>query len=410
MNMKLGAHLLVTLISLCLNSAFGILQLRPAQKFQSFVNRTLQNRLTSSKDLLTQCSSALRIRQPWNAPRWIWSFAWAIQRKAIPALHYFDQCAPKDSNLNLAVLWWKAISGNRLGSPTFDGFIAYDLLPPITRMIVGFPFCWLFPNLHHQNVALRTAFLDSSLLQVLLKNSIRKQGSPHDEDSSLLKVTESRGDMTPRVITLGAGFDTRSLRFRQPKFIESVVAAPSTSLKTDSPANSHTPAVGQYHDADFYEIDLPSVVFQKENVFKRFLLRRPNSILPKLYGADLNDLDMVQNKLSQIFSDVEVSRRNSGNERRPTVFIIEAVLMYLKEENVMPLLSMCMSEAAKYSSTVELCFADRLPGMPHSDTDFNVEKAAARVLLNTIGLDLTTWQPKPGRARHMGIATYRGKI
>ena len=403
--MRLRAHLLITLIAVCLRPSFGILQWRPIQIVSKIFNRPLQNRLTGSMDLLTQCSSALRIRQPWNAPRWVWSFAWALQRNAIPLLHYFDRCAPKDSNLNLAVLWWKAISGNRLGSPTFDGFVAYDLLPPITRMIVGFPFCWLFPNLHHQNVALRTAFLDSSLQQVLEKNYRREHV---DEDSSELDTNKSDEKIIPRVITLGAGFDTRSLRFRRSKSVgSSAVTTILSSEDDDKSAISQTPAANHYFDADFYEIDLPTVVFQKESIFKRFAVRRPDCVLPKLYGADLNDLSVVKSQLSEIFSLPEESLASGKKVKKPTVFIVEAVLMYLKEENVMPLLSLCMSEAAKYSSTVELCFADRLPGMPHSDTDVNVESAAARALLQTVGLDLTTWQPKPGRARHMGTAKYQ---
>ena len=147
------------------------------------------------------------------------------------------------------------------------------------------------------------------------------------------------------------------------------------------------------------------MVQQKRSVFNRFLLRRPKSILPKLYGADLNFSEEVKKQLELIFADNE-GRSDELEKTRPTVFIIEAVLMYLKEENVMPLLSLAMKEAAKHSSSVHLCFADRLPGMPHNDTDLEVERAAAVELLRSVGLDLTTWQPKPGRARHMGIAKY----
>ena len=402
--MNLGAHLLITLIAVCLKAAFGTPRWRPMQIFSKILNRPLQNRLTSSMGLLTHCSSALRIRQPWNAPRWVWSFAWALQRKTIPLLHYFDQCAPKDSNLNLAVLWWKAISGNRLGSPTFDDFIAYDLLPPVTRMIVGFPFCWLFPNLHHQNVALRTAFLDSALQQVLDKN----YRPEHVDGGSVLHETKNSDDQSkPRVITLGAGFDTRSLRFRRSKSVSGNVTTILSSKNCGNSATLQTSAANQRLDTDFYEIDLPAVVSQKASIFKRFAMRRPDCILPKLYGADLNDLIVVKSQLSEIFSHAGGSQTSSTLVKKPTVFIVEAVLMYLKEENVMPLLSLCMSEAAKYSTSVELCFADRLPGMPHSDTDANIENAAARLLLKTVGLDLTTWQPKPGRARHMGIAKYQ---
>lgn len=55
--------------------------------------------------------------------------------------------------------WLKAIGGNSpRGYP--DEALAYDLLPPVTRRVVARPLARLYPLLHHQNVALRTAFLD----------------------------------------------------------------------------------------------------------------------------------------------------------------------------------------------------------------------------------------------------------
>ena len=301
-----------------------------------------------------------------------------LQRNAVPFLHAFDKCSAKDTNLNLAVLWWKSISGNKLGSSTFDGFVAYDMLPDITRIIVGFPFCWLYPNLHHQNVALRTAFLDQALVDAIVKNG-------DDIENSATILSTAVDERPPRIVTLGAGFDTRSLRYH------------SSDGAFRKLKNSKV-------NADFYEIDLCPVVDQKMRVFERFLKRRPKSILPKLYGADLNDIEEVQKQLSAIFSDF--GDQGVGTEKRPTVFIVEAVLMYLKEENVLPLLKMAMSTAAKHSTSVKLCFADRLPGMPHDDKDVEVEKKAAVEILSTIGLRLKTWQPKPGRARHMGIAEF----
>jgi Leucine carboxyl methyltransferase len=373
--MKHLALVAVGILALFFVDVSGAFQLKSVREFQSFISRPFRSRLSGPTTLLVQCSSALNIAQPWNAPRSIWSLAWSLQRAVIPILHYFDKCAAKDTNLNLAVLWWKAISGNRFGSSTFDGFFAYDLLPHLTRLIVGFPFCWIYPNLHHQNVALRTAFLDLSLLHAI-------RSKQNVSQISTVTSTPTGVDLTPRVITLGAGFDTRSLRFQ----------------------NAGDKISEKMMIADFHELDLPAVVAQKTNVFKRFLLRRPNSKMPKLYGVDLNDFEEVNRQLMKIFSEDKPSDEMS--KKRPTVFMVEAVLMYLKEENVMPLLRMCMLKAAKHSSSVQLCFADRLPGMPY-DVDLDVEKQAAVDLLRTVGLDLKTWQPKPGRARHMGIAEFK---
>ena len=61
---------------------------------------------------------------------------------------------------NLSVLWWKAIAGNCLFSKGQDGGVAFDMLPRFTRSVVRFPLSYLYPPLHHQNVAMRTVFLD----------------------------------------------------------------------------------------------------------------------------------------------------------------------------------------------------------------------------------------------------------
>ena len=61
---------------------------------------------------------------------------------------------------NLSVLWWKAIAGNCLFSKGHDGGVAHDMLPSFTRSLVRFPLSYLYPLLHHQNVAMRTVFLD----------------------------------------------------------------------------------------------------------------------------------------------------------------------------------------------------------------------------------------------------------
>ena len=303
-----------------------------------------------------QAADSIRIRPPWNAPRWLWSMAWKIQKAMMSrVLHAFDRCAPTDSNLNLAVLWWKAMAGNRIGTSTFDGGVAHDLLPHVTRNVVAFPLCYLYPPLHHQTVAMRTAFLDASL----------------DEACWRLASKEP-----VRVIVLGGGFDTRSLRYLEKK--------------------AHM---------EFYEIDLPSVVTQKQRIFERFQRRRRGAALPRLLGADLNDLDQVKAQLARIFQQRDQARPDGA--RPPTVFMVEAVLMYLKQDVVLPLLASCMAEAARHSSDVKFVFADRLPDMPYDDKDPTIERQAAEMVLKAAGLRLDAWQGKPGRARHMGIATYQ---
>jgi hypothetical protein len=221
----------------------------------------------------------------------VWKYAWDFQNAALPVLHRFDRCHQKDSFVNLPVLWWKAIAGNRLGSLTFDGFTAFDLLPSLTRWIVGFPFCWLYPRLHHQNVALRTAYLDRALISEL-------------EDIALNATSDS--NVKPRVITLGAGFDTRSLRFLEP------------TLHANSKQNLSEAGDKCRKTAEFYEIDLPSVVEQKRLVFGRYLKRRPDSRLPDLLEGDLNDIEGVRSQLKAIYR-----RSKPEAPKQPTIFLVE---------------------------------------------------------------------------------------
>ena len=49
-----------------------------------------------------------------------WQRAWRFHKRMLPLLHAFDRNKPPDSSLSLAVLWWKALSGNDQSSPAFD--------------------------------------------------------------------------------------------------------------------------------------------------------------------------------------------------------------------------------------------------------------------------------------------------
>ena len=92
------------------------LQLQVSSKLSLFPNlrlSLLENRL-SSASLLNDAAISVGVSSPWNAPAFMWRLAWLIHSKALPLLHFFDKCAPKDTHVNLSVLWWKAISGNRI--------------------------------------------------------------------------------------------------------------------------------------------------------------------------------------------------------------------------------------------------------------------------------------------------------
>lgn len=323
----------------------------------------LQPRLTDNV-LLNRAASEMQIAPPWNAPRWLWSTAWKLQTWAVKhLLHKWDHCIRTDSFLNLSVLWWKAISGNRLGV-TNDRGAAYALLPPWTRGIVAFPLCYLYPNLHHQNVALRTLFMDRCLRDTLAQ---------HEGGSSHVVA-----------ITLGAGFDTRSLRF----------------------LNDYSGG-----SLDMYELDLPAVTEEKSMVLqRRYLARRPGHRLPSLYGADLNDVGALSRQLDAIF--VEAARKQPQlreGKRVKVILLVEAVFMYVGDDAVLPALQACVARAKDFSKDTVFIFSDRFPGILEALGAANVnkdeeERQLVEGFLSRAGLRLDNWTPKPGRARHMGTA------
>ena len=78
-----------------------------------------------------------------------------------------------------------------------------------------------------------------------------------------------------------------------------------------------------------------------------------------------------------------------------TIFILEGLLIYLDDPN--GLLRVCADEACHHGSA-SLCLADRLADVPGGDG------VAARQVLQEAGWTLVDWKPKPGLARHMGVA------
>ena len=65
------------------------------------------------------------------------------------------------------------------------------------------------------------------------------------------------------------------------------------------------------------------------------------------------------------------------------------------------LLRACADEAKRSGyARATLVFADRLPNSP----GFGVEEARAALLAAGFELDESTWLPKPGLAKHMGVA------
>ena len=158
----------------------------------------LSTRLSDSTILL-EAANLLQVEPPVNAPKFVWSFAWKFGQFVMPFLHQWDPCTPKESFVNLSVLWWKAIAGDEA---------AFDMLPPITRRVVCDPLYRLYPKLHHQNVVIRTVFLDMALQRALSADPA--SGLPATGDSGAHPYVDSA-----IVVVLGAGFDTRFMRLEE---------------------------------------------------------------------------------------------------------------------------------------------------------------------------------------------------
>ena len=184
---------------------------------------------------LPEIAAAVGIAPPISAPRWLWQAAWRGGKRALPLLHRWDPVAPANTCQNAMVLWLKAIAGNRKRGGYPDGGLSYDLLPPVTRRLMSPPLVRAYPRMHHQNVAIRTAYIDRAILAELKRMRSATDGGQ-----------EPPPPPPPRVIILGAGFDVIAFRLDS--------RAPPGTLWT--------------------EIDLPSVTHQKSALVQRRLLER----------------------------------------------------------------------------------------------------------------------------------------
>lgn len=320
-----------------------------------------------------EAATKLGVQPPIDAPASSYKRAWNMHRAAMPLLHFGDRCKPPDSSLSLMCLWWKALAANDPHSPAYDSYLTYDMLPYLTRWLVGPTFCKWFPRLHHANVEIRTAFLDRSVKHIV-EGLVAKEEQPQQESSHNDNDHQNRPKI--RLITLGGGYDARSIKFRQEGLVDHAI-----------------------------ELDLPNVVDAKRKLFsdprlqRRRQRRRDPSLklqsvllLPDLYPVDLNQLSDVE----AILTDLVVS---PDHEMWHAIFLFEGVMIYLNEGVPHGLLNVCRNVLRKNnSSRGSLVFADRLERIPGGDYDI------ARHVLAEAGWRIVDWQPKPGLARHMGVA------
>jgi len=284
-----------------------------------------------------------------------WKRAWKTHKRMIPLLHAMDSCKPTDSSLNIACMWWKALSGNDENSPVYDNGLAYDLLPSGWRKIASRRLTKFYPRLHHGNVELRTAFLDNAVNDIVqdVKVKDEKQGT-RTSTSMPIKI---------RLVCMGAGYDTRGI-----KMLERGIAD------------------------EIFEFDLPEVVHSKQRLFTRLLKRRPslgNITMPTLIPSDFNDVPNVKKKLEQALQGV------IGDFDWHTIFVFEGVMIYLNDGVPSSLLNITSDVLNERGLQGSLCLADRLENVPGGDEDLG------EIELTRNGWNIVDWCPKPGLARHM---------
>ena len=323
---------------------------------------------------LRDVASVCGVDPPWKAPRWVWQAAWTVGRGSMPLLHRWDPCRPTDTNVNLWVCWLKAIAGNRRRGGYEDGGFAHDLLPSVTRVVVARPIASLYPPLHHQNVALRTAFLDRALYAEL-------RGLSADEEAV--------------VTVLGAGFDARAVRM-------------ATHVAPGEEEGGKEPALTGIGKVSWAEVDLPHVVEQKRRLLARLVRRRPavSGAVDALVqcSANLTRTDEARTALRQALAPLaQTCQGGEDGGRGVAIFVLEALLIYVPPTAASSLLRACVDEAAAAGAAhVSIVFADRLPEVDGCSMD------SARDALGAAHLELdeASWLPKPGLARHMGVARW----
>ena len=293
----------------------------------------------------------LHVKPTKDATSKTWKRAWKTHKRLIPILHSTDSCKPPDSSLNIACMWWKALSGNDKNSPVYDEGLAYDLLPSGWRKIASRRAIKIFPRLHHGNVELRTAYLDNAVREIA-KESKDRPRQRHGSDSHV-KI---------RLVCMGAGYDTRGVKMLERGIVDTVV-----------------------------ELDLPEVVDAKKRLFTRLQKRRPrlaDMSMPVLIPSDFNDVSDVKKKLDQVLKE-------DINGDWHTIFVFEGVMIYLNDGVPSSLLNVTSTALSERGLQGSLCLADRLENVPGGDQELG------RIELQRNGWSIADWCPKPGLARHM---------
>ena len=251
-------------------------------------------------------------------------------------------------------------------------------------------------------------------------------------DNDDAQLTEKRKKKKIRLIVMGGGYDTRSMKLLERTLLlqnnetspyykllkqkyqlsrrrrglwNRILLRRRRTLPSNAFGNITSSSLNEY-DLECHELDLPEVVRAKRQLLHtRLFKRRPwlqpqhvgssNTIeYPNLISVDFNNLNDTRDALEGILLSSNTSDDTNS--------------LYLDDGIPHLLLELCSGILNKANSTptssspsttaAYLCFADRLENIPGGDLD------AAHVEMNRTGWKLIDWLPKPGLARHQGVA------
>jgi hypothetical protein len=305
-----------------------------------------------------QAAVQLGVQPSWNVPGWVRRIVFKLEKRIIPILFSTFSTEPiiPNSYLSLCVLWWKAVASSRPFSPMHDPECCWAdlMLPPNIRSLTR-----IYPRLTSVvTIEVRSTFIDQAIKQCIEQ------------------VRKIQSDIQIRLVIVGAGYDTRSIRLLHQHLVD-----------------------------EAYELDLPNVIQAKTNYLQSQRLSERSIKLPQFIAVDLNQQDQVESELRGILI------QNDPTQQWHTIFVMEAVLMYLDQGKTIELLStLRRSLPDDYKNEDNSCrrcggslvFADRLEMISNDD---NTNQTVAAQELHQQGWWLREWLLKDGGTKHMGWAT-----
>jgi len=273
----------------------------------------------------------------------------AVTGAIFDLLHFGDDMGIEDSSKNLRVLWARALLDD---AGELDDKVAHNLLPKMTRDVAKWDA--LKPAARFAEfVTSRTKFIDGAV-------------------DKFLNAVETSGAGRPQIVLLGAGFDTRAMRYAER--IRDV-------------------------EGDIYELDLPHVCKGKGGLWDRWVADHGEVTFrkPAYIPYDLNDAgDPDKATPLDILASAGFSRT------RPTLFCSEAVLFYVDDLPKRRLFQDLLLATTTSPNSAVVVTDNLKPLLPSPFTH------EARAFFEASGFDLLKHSARWGGAVHYAFAARRG--